>query len=122
MCDHYTDAMVDDMRKLYEEQIEVLKAKPITEHPDVQKLIILYSQLQTKYDTLQASHTKLLEEVKYVKDRIDGWREVIAELDDMAKSEPLGKAMWVCLDQIDIWKNSAKRALSEADKISEEAK
>ncbi len=40
--------------------------KPITEHPDVQKLIILYSQLQTKYDTLLASHTKLVEELQEI--------------------------------------------------------
>lgn len=32
---------------------------PITEHPDIQKLIIQYSQLQTKYDKLKASHTDL---------------------------------------------------------------
>lgn len=36
---------------------------------------------------------------------IGGWREVIAELDDMPKNEALGKAMWICLDQIDEFKH-----------------
>ena len=44
-----------------------------------------------------------------------GWREVIAELDDMPKSEVLGKAMWACLDQIDIWKKQTKAVIAKAE-------
>ncbi len=36
-----------------------------------------------------------------IEELIGGWRELIAELDDMPKSEALGKAMWAALDQID---------------------
>ena len=32
---------------------------------------------------------------------IGGWRELIADLDDLSKNEATGKAMWAALDQID---------------------
>ena len=51
---------------IYEEWCKQLGIEPlpkpdklIIEHPDVQKLIIQYSQLQTKYDTLKQSHDSL---------------------------------------------------------------
>lgn len=41
-------------------------AKPITEHPDVQKLIAKMVVLQAEYDTLKASHAKLVEENRWI--------------------------------------------------------
>ena len=64
MCNHYTDQMVDDMRAVYEEQIETLKTTPITEHPDIQRLIGKQVELQAKYDALKQSHNKLVEVCK----------------------------------------------------------
>ncbi len=53
---------------------------------------------------------KLLEEAVQLS---GGWRELIAELDEMPKSESVGKAMWAALDQIDDWKKQALAKLKE---------
>lgn len=44
-----------------------------------------------------------------VRPLLGGWREVIAEIDDLPKHEALGKAMWACLDQIDDIKQSYRQ-------------
>ncbi len=44
-----------------------LLEKPITEHPDVQRLISKQVQLQAKYDTLKQSHEKLVFALKTIR-------------------------------------------------------
>ncbi|MFA5376537.1 MAG: hypothetical protein WC455_12395 [Dehalococcoidia bacterium] len=46
-------------------------------------------------------HDETIRILKIIEAEIPGWREVVAEIDDLAKSESLGKAMWVTLDQMD---------------------
>ena len=63
----------------------------------------------------------LINELKRVLALVDsfigGWREVIAELDDMSKSEALGKAMWACLNQIDLTRKEIRAALAQAKEL-----
>ena len=47
-----------------EAEIETLKNKPITEYPDVQRLIAKQVQLQAKYAAFKSSHTKLVEALR----------------------------------------------------------
>ena len=45
-----------------------------------------------------AACRKMLREIQTL---LPGWREVVAEIDDLPKSEVLGKAMWAVLNQMD---------------------
>ena len=65
-------------------------------------------QLANDLSAHKAELARLREQVRQLREGlkstygvIGGWREVIAELDNMPKDEVLGKAMWACLDQID---------------------
>jgi len=49
-------------------------------------------------DSIASTGADLIPEITKL---MPGWREVIAEIDDLPKNEALGKAMWACLDQID---------------------
>lgn len=50
---------------------------------------------------LQAKLAQAQEALEKIKRLLPGWREVVAELDDMQKPEALGQAMWVTLNQMD---------------------
>jgi len=58
---------------------------------------------------------KLIAAAKAVLENIGGWRELIAELDDMPKNEAVGKAMWAALDQVDGCKKALRAAIKDAE-------
>lgn len=59
MKDNHYYNLQEDYRKL-NDKYNALKDKPVTEHPDVQKLIAKMVVLQGKYDALKASQEKLI--------------------------------------------------------------
>ena len=63
---------------------------------------------------LIAAAPELLAALESLAPLLGGWREVIAEIDDLAKNEALGKAMWACLDQIDAAKSAIRAAIAKA--------
>jgi hypothetical protein len=63
-----------------------------------------------------AAVPRLLDALRTVLPLLGGWREVIAELDDMPKSCSLSKAMWASLDQID----EARKELGAAIRLATE--
>lgn len=90
----------------------------------IKQLKLLIAQGCTKIiveeSNLRPQRDKLLDACQKGRLLSNGWREVIAELDDMPKSEALAKAMWACLNQIDRWRKEAKAAIAEAEpKVAE---
>jgi hypothetical protein len=63
---------------------------------------------------------KMLAALRTVDNCIGGWREVIAELDDLGKSEAVGKAMWACLNQIDRVRPGIRAAIAKAEQQAAE--
>lgn len=56
--------------------------------------------------------------IEAAKAQIGGWRELIAEWDDVQKSSALGEAMYVALNQIDEWRTQARKVLTSEVKQS----
>jgi predicted nucleic acid-binding Zn-ribbon protein len=73
-----------------------------------------FQTVKDRLDRLEAINAELLKTVSMGLSLVPGWREVIAELDDMPKNEVLGKVMWACLNQIDSWKKQANAAIAKA--------
>ena len=77
--------------------------KPITEHPDVQKLIAKMVVLQAKYAALLASHAKLVEALKRNRDQA---KRAIQEWD--------AETVDTCLHYME---RNAEQALAEAEEV-----
>lgn len=72
-------------------------------------------ELAEYLNSLEHDNAALRADLRAMLPLMAGWREVIAEIDDLPKSEALGKAMWACLNQIDDHR-TAIRAVLEATK------
>ncbi len=100
----------DDLGKAY---LVAGMALGLTE--TVEALIVENERLRETFKQcdcgLTGQTSRLREVLDYVAPLLGGWREVIAEIDDLGKDEVLGKAMWAALDQIDDVKKKIRAVL-----------
>jgi len=79
-------------------------SKPITEYPDVQRLITKHQELIWKYDALKQSHDRLVEALK---DLVE-----VNRRDNLTDPDVISTDVW----RETTWQN-AKQALSEAENV-----
>lgn len=104
---HIPSARQEAERIVHEANTEYQQECVTTTYRDDEKLVTLIAA------SLHAAEQRGREPLKEIAELLPGWREVVAEIDDLPKSEVLGKAMWATLNQMDDMKKRLDTALRE---------